>query len=379
MDDLFLTPKDLGLLSSTFFYAFALIQIPMGAAIDVFGVRRLTLTLSLVGIAGAVCFAFANSLLVGIIGRALQGVGMACALMVTYKFISNWFPPNAFATMSGFVLSIGTLGNMLATAPLALAVKSMGWRKAFLLIALFHFLIGLLVYLVVKDKPVQNGGKSDQFSKRIELLRNLIDGILRVLRLPSFWLIALAAFVRYGSYISIAGLWAGPYLEYVYKIPLVDRGKILMLFPAGFLLGGPIFGFLSDRVFKNRKGVALVGLSFYTICVFPLTGFLVPLSLKMIAVVFFVLGFLHSSNLLMYANIKGLVPDSFSGTAMSAVNFFYISGAGFFQLLMGVLIDKSLLHQGKLPSEVFSLPFGLCFAASAIGTMGYLFVKEVRR
>jgi len=35
--DLSLSPQDLGLLSSVFFYAFALVQIPMGMAIDRFG------------------------------------------------------------------------------------------------------------------------------------------------------------------------------------------------------------------------------------------------------------------------------------------------------------------------------------------------------
>ena len=63
MHDLSLTAKDMGLLSSVFFYAFALVQIPMGAAIDLFGARRLMLFLSTLGIVGAVVFALSNSFL----------------------------------------------------------------------------------------------------------------------------------------------------------------------------------------------------------------------------------------------------------------------------------------------------------------------------
>ena len=40
--DLSLTAEDLGFLSSVFFYAFAIIQIPMGASIDIFGAKRLS-------------------------------------------------------------------------------------------------------------------------------------------------------------------------------------------------------------------------------------------------------------------------------------------------------------------------------------------------
>jgi sugar phosphate permease len=204
-----------------------------------------------------------------------------------------------------------------------------------------------------------------------------MGGIRSVLRLPSFWLIALAAFVRYGTYISIAGLWAGPYLEYVYHIPLVERGKILMLFPVGFLLGGPLLGFLSDRVFRNRKFVALLAMVFYTVLFAPLTNFFPTPSLTMIGGIFFFIGFLTSCGNVMYAHIKELLPSSISGTAMSAVNFFTMAGAGIYQHVMGVSIDKFSLYQAALPPEAFSFAFGLCFASAALGTVAYIFVKEV--
>lgn len=302
---------------------------------------------------------------------------MACALMGPYKLISVWFPARAFATISGLILSIGTLGSIVATAPLAFAVNWIGWRKAFLFIAFIHLVITIWIYIAVKDSPdeYQAGDISDLQNKN--WVKGSMDGVLSVLRLPSFWLIALAAFVRYGTYISIAGLWAGPYLEHVYNIPLIDRGKILMLFPVGFLLGGPILGFLSDRVFRNRKSVALLAMFFYTIFFFPLTGFFPTPSLIMIGGIFFFIGFLTSCGNIMYANIKELLPRSISGTAMTAVNFFTMGGAGIFQYVMGISIDKFSLPQGQLPPEAFSFAFGLCFVAAALGTVAYIFVKEV--
>lgn len=377
MRDLNLTAENLGFLSSIFFYAFALIQIPMGVAMDVFGAKRLILFLSSVGIVGAIIFAFAHSFPVALIGRALIGVGMACALMGPYKLISLWFPTHAFGTTSGLILSIGTLGNIVATAPLAFAVNWVGWRGAFVLIALIHLSITIWIYGAVKDSPgeYQSEDISDLQSRK--WIKGSLDGVVSVLRLPSFWLIAIAAFVRYGTYISIAGLWAGPYLEYVFTIPLIERGKILMLFPVGFLLGGPVLGFLSDRVFKSRKSVALLAMGFYTLFFFPLTGFFPTPSIIMIAGIFFFIGFLTSCGNVLYAHIKELLPGSISGTAMSAVNFFTMAGAGVFQHVMGIAIDRFSLNQMQLPPEAFSFAFGLCFISAAIGTVAYIFVKEV--
>jgi len=377
MQDLSLTAEDMGLLSSIFFYAFALIQIPMGAAIDLFGARRLMLFLSSLGIVGAVVFALSNSFLSALIGRALIGIGMACALMGTFKLISLLFATNAFTTISGIILSIGTLGNILATAPLAFAVDLIGWRKAFLLIALIHLLITISVYLIVKDHPDKSKGKDLSLINKGNWLKGSVSGVMCVVRLPSFWLIAISAFVRYGTYVSIAGLWAGPYLEYVYQIPLVDRGEILMLFPLGFIIGGPIIGALSDKIFKNRKVVATLALSLYSVFIFPLTGSFQKPSLFIIGVMFFSMGFLNSSSMIMYANIKELLPVAISGTAMSAVNFFTMAGAGFFQHVMGIIIEKFSFSQGQLPAEAFSFAFGLCFFAAVIGAISYMFVREV--
>ena len=377
MYDLSLTAENMGLLSSVFFYAFALIQIPMGASIDLFGAKRLILFLSSLGIIGAVVFALSNSLLSALIGRALIGVGMACALMGTFKLISLWFPPYKFTTVSGIILSIGTLGNILATAPLAFTVDLIGWRRAFLLIAIAHLIITIFVYIIVKDSPDESKGKDVSLTEKGNWLKESAEGVMSVVRLPSFWLIAIAAFVRYGTYVSIAGLWAGPYLEHVFQIPLVDRGKILMLFPIGFIIGGPIIGTLSDKVFKNRKIVAILAMSLYSIFIFPLTGFFQKPSLLIIGTMFFCMGFLNSSAMIMYANIKELLPIAISGTAMSAVNFFTMAGAGFFQHVMGIVIEKFSFHQGQLPPGAFSLAFELCFFAAVIGTISYIFVREM--
>ena len=376
MNELLLTAEDLGLLSSVFFYAFALIQIPMGVAMDRFGAKRLILLLSCFGIGGTIIFALADSLLVALIGRAFMGIGMACALMGTYKFISEWFPSHSFATISGIIISFGTVGNVAATAPLAFAVDWMGWRNAFILIALIHLLITFWIYLAVEDDPDSSIKGAASLSENRNPLKESMGGLMLVVTLPSFWLISLATFVRYGTYISIAGLWSGPYLEYVYGVSLIDRGKILMLFPLGFLLGGPIFGYLSDRIFRNRKIVATLGMFFYTALIFPLIGFFHISSVTLVAIIFGGIGFSVSFGMIMYANIKELLPESISGTAMSALNFFTMTGAGFFQHVMGAVVEKFSCNQGQLPPEAFSFAFGLCFISSALGALAYLFVRE---
>lgn len=377
MRDFCLTPKNLGLLSSVFFYAFALVQIPMGMAIDHFGARRVMLFLSLVGLVGVVSFGLAGSFTMAIVGRALIGAGMACGLMGTFQLISVWFPPRLFTTISGIFLAIGTLGSLGATVPLAVAVEWAGWRKTFLLIAVVHFAITLWIFKTVKDSDDENQTADSSLLDSSGRSTGPFQGIVAVVLLPSFWLISLAAFVRYGTFISISGLWAGPYLEHIYHISIVDRGKILMFFPVGFLIGSPTFGILSDRIVKDRRTMGAAAMFFYTLWVLPLVGF-IPLSIGIVAAIFLLIGFGSSFTPILYANIKELLPSRVSGTAMSAVNFFTMAGAGFFQHVMGIIIERFSIQEGRFPPEAFSFAFGLCFIAAAAGAIGYLFVKRTR-
>ncbi|MGD2024180.1 MAG: MFS transporter, partial [Desulfobacterales bacterium] len=153
--DLSLNTEGLGLLSASFFYGFALTQIPISVLLDKVGPRWMMTVLSLMGVVGAILFSIADSLGLGLIGRVLLGIGMACNLMGTFKLLTEWFEPFVFATLSGLVVSIGTFGNMVSATPLVMLVEQMGWRHSFQLIAGINLILTLTLVGVVRDRPDQ--------------------------------------------------------------------------------------------------------------------------------------------------------------------------------------------------------------------------------
>lgn len=76
--ELRLTPADLGLLTSAFFLAFALAQLPLGVALDRYGPRRVQAVLLPLAALGAGLFACADSLPLLTFARALIGLGSPC-------------------------------------------------------------------------------------------------------------------------------------------------------------------------------------------------------------------------------------------------------------------------------------------------------------
>ena len=99
IEELALSPNRLSLISASFFYAFALMQIPLALYLDRVGARISMTVLTLIASIGAVIFAVGESMEMLTVGRILLGIGMSCNLMGTLKLITLWFGAKRFATL----------------------------------------------------------------------------------------------------------------------------------------------------------------------------------------------------------------------------------------------------------------------------------------
>ena len=150
--ELNLTAADLGFLTSIYFLVFAAAQLPFGALLDRHGPKIIQSALLLLASAGALLFALADGLLGLVVGRALLGLGVALALMAGFKAIVVWFPPERVALANGWLVMLGALGAVTATAPAELVVNAIGWRGLFAVLAGLSALAALLVLFAVPER-----------------------------------------------------------------------------------------------------------------------------------------------------------------------------------------------------------------------------------
>jgi MFS family permease len=372
--DLKLEPQDLGLLGAAFFYAFALIQLPLGPILDRVGAKTTMLFLNVLGVCGTLIFAGTTSLEGGVMGRALLGVGMAANFMGTLKLLTYWFEPKKFAFLSGLVLALGTLGSLAATTPLALMVHSLGWRGSFYALAGLNFLLIVCLFIFVQDKP--SGGRTFiSNSSNQEISMPLVVSIKRLFSSWSFWAISFSLFLRYGSFASIQALWAGPFLMEYLGLSNVKAGNVLLMVSIAFILGSPTGGMLSDRVFRSRKRIVILGACITATAVFAVSKWQGTSYLPLLGALFFVFGFFASFNQVSYAHIKELMPEEMSGTAMAGINFFTMLGAGVFIHGLGGVIKQmsgSLTQNG----QAYSTAFLICSVAFFVSAGLYLTTRD---
>ena len=150
-----LGPAELGFMTSVYFLAFVAVQLPAGIALDRYGPRRVQSVLLLVAAAGSLLFAFAESVAGLMFGRALIGLGVATALMAGLKAIVLWVPPERVALANGYMIMLGALGAVTATAPAEWVIEYLGWRGLFVLLAWLCVVSALVIHLAAPEGRAQ--------------------------------------------------------------------------------------------------------------------------------------------------------------------------------------------------------------------------------
>ncbi|WP_456469602.1 MFS transporter [Archaeoglobus sp.] len=375
MEEFAVSALAIGLMSSAYFYPYALLQIPVGILSDTKGPRKTTTLFTLIAFTGTLLFATSNSFPMAVFARFLIGVGVSGVYIPTIKALSQWFRRYEFATLTGILFAVGNMGALLSAYPLAMMAIIFGWRTAFLLIGFITLFLAITCWIVVRDSPQVVGLKPIE---DVAAMQNasFFESFKTVIINKYLWIVAVSAFLRYGVTMGYQGLWGGPYLMDVYGLSRDVAGGILMMVGIGTIVGAPTIGYLSDRIFRTRKWFLVLGGIGFTASTYLLAFHTGSMNMGDLYLVSFLIGFFGGSGPVAYAYIKEIFPLRITGMATSIVNVFPFFGGALFQVIMGYLMDLVGSENGTYPVEAYALSFKFCFVAALIATIISLFIKE---
>jgi sugar phosphate permease len=368
----------LGLLSSAYFYPYALMQLPAGLLADSWGPRRSISLFFLVAFIGSIMLGLAPSVPLALIGRTLVGLGVAMLFVPTMKILAEWFRAKEFATMTAILMVMGGLGSLTAASPLAILSNRIGWRLSFVAVGFFTLLMAILVWLFVRDRPADLGWPSPAEPTGISPSAiGLLEGIKRVLIYPRFWPIAIWFFFDCAIFFSFGGLWGGPYLMQIQGLSKAKAGQILSMLAIGMIVGSPILSFLSDRIFRGRKPVLLLS-SFIVLCLTALLAFYTDrLSIPALYLLCLGLGVFSSAIVVIgFTTTKELFPVQIAGTSTGLVNLFPFAGGALFQPFLGYLLERPGKAGDAFTLLGYKQAFLALFLCGLLAFFACLFLKE---
>jgi predicted MFS family arabinose efflux permease len=373
MRDLAIGPEALGALTGAFFFGFAAMQIPCGFFFDRFGPRYTVVGMLVIASLGGALFTLAPSWPVLLSGRALMGAGCGVMLIGSMVVISRWFPPDRFSTLTAIVLSIGLLGNLAATTPLAWASQAVGWRPVFGAVVIFTALATIAIWLVVRDAPSGH----PFLSRKVEPSGEMLRGMLEVLRNPRLKPILALNFCNYACTFTVQGLWGGAFLREVHGLSPIAAGNVLLCaviaYQAGMLAFGPL-----DRRLDTRNGIAIGG----TLVIIVLLAILALLShppvwLPIAAII--AMGFFSASSTMVMTHGRGIFPDRLIGRGISTMNTAVMLGVARMQTLSGIIIGAfEPLASGARTEDAYRALFGTLTLVLAVAVAIYSRSQDVK-
>jgi predicted MFS family arabinose efflux permease len=354
MRDLAIGPEALGALTGAFFFGFAAMQIPCGVLFDHFGPRRTVAGMLVLATIGGIIFTLAPSWPILLTGRVLMGAGFGAMLIGSMVVISRWFPPDRFSTLTAMVLSIGLLGNLAATTPLAWASEAVGWRTVFGAAVVFTALAAVAVWLVVRDAP-----PGHPFLVRTpEPPRQMLQGLVEVLRNPRLRPILALNFCNYACSFTVQGLWGGPFLREVHGLTPIEAGNVLLVAVIAYQFGMLAFGPM-DRLLDTRKFIAIGG----SLVIIAMLATLALVSRPPIWVpigAIIAIGFFSASSTMVMTHGRGIFPDRLIGRGIATINTAVMLGVACMQTLSGIIVGAfEPLADGARTETAYRALFGV--------------------
>lgn len=350
----------LGVLSSTYFWVYALLQLPLGMAADRYSPRLLIAMGMAIATLGALAFGLSRSLGVAVVARTLAGAGVAAVYIPSLKLLGEAFGGANLPTVIGLLIAAGNVGSLSASSPFAVLVAAVGWRWSFMVIAAVSAIIASAAWAFLRgpwDNPRRQRRDADGGT-------NKPQGRIQTRELMVFFALGLGMFLKHGPLMGYQGLWGVPYFMDVYQMTKVQAGSLLMWISIGYIVGGPVIGRVSDRQGLSLRSLLIGTSALYWLSWIPL-AFMTEGASRML---------LCATSLLMgtTGSASGVVAHSLSsrhsgagrsGTGLGIVNGLTLLGGAVFQPLMGFTIDRSLAA-GLTVTVAYARTFQMVFAAT---------------
>jgi MFS family permease len=327
--DLGVSAEGLAALTGAFPAAFALAMLPVGVALDRWGVKPTALALLGIAGAGALLGAVATGPWSMLLAQSVLGLGCSGMLMCPVTFAAKNLPSQKFGLWGGVIQAFGNTGMLLSASPLALLIEAVGWRAGYLACALLAAGAATAVALLVRE---QRTGLQARRSLAEDARDVVALGLSREIRGP-----VVIAFASFAAVLGVRGLWGGPWLMEERGLSRIEAGNVLLLCTLALIAGPAIAGLLERRFQAKRAGLLVAGhLGGATAIVAMVAAGAAGLPVMADALLLVAFGLAISLQVICFALVRAAVPPDRVGRALSAMNISFFGGAAVFQAASGV-------------------------------------------
>ncbi|MBO4328774.1 MAG: MFS transporter [Prevotella sp.] len=309
--------------------------------------------------------------LVSALGFGMFGVGCDITGITVSKVVTKWFTGHELASAMGVQVAMARLGTASAISMSPVIANAYG-VSAPLLAGAALLLMGFvmfIVYLIMDSRETSRTRDSRDISAPSKSDESFtFKDLLRILRNPGFWLIAILCVLFYSSLRPFLK-FASDLLVNKYGIDTVTAGWIVSILPYGTIVLTPLFGLTYDRWGRGSL-LMLIGCGIVTLC-HLLLALPILQSTWFASLMMLLYGVSYSLvPSAMWPSVPKIVPLKQLGTAYSIIYFVQNIGLMLVPMLVGNVIGS---HTDSTGHADFTIPM-LVFAGFGIASTFFAFL-----
>jgi MFS family permease len=260
----------MGALTASWFWTMLVFQFIAGPMLDRYSAKWVGALALIISATGALAFSYSTTLHAALWARSLMGVGAAFATVSYLKLTADWFTGRSYAIICGLLITGVMLGSMLAQSPLALLVTHVGWQRAVLLCSILGFVIAAIYYMMIPSQTTAVKYQSNAPAKQTIRLKDCLS----VLKSSKNWWLMFYSGLAFTPLAAFGGLWGNACLERLHQLTSIESSLMTSCLFMGLGVGGPLLGFLSDRLISRKNcmylGLLLTFVGFVTVIYLPI-------------------------------------------------------------------------------------------------------------
>jgi len=218
---------------------YAVMQIPVGLALDRFGPRAVILAGTIILAVAQFGFAFADSYPVAVLARIGVGVGDAMTFVCVLRLINSWFSPRQIPLMSQITGPVGQIGAIVAAAPMTLALGTLGWTGSYAVAAAVSGVVAVAVAVLIHDQPDLRRRRGERLSWT-NIKRGLASSWAHPGTRLGFWMHFTSQF----SMTVLGMLWGFPFFVRGEHASEAFANLLLSTMVIALVVTSPLFGWL---------------------------------------------------------------------------------------------------------------------------------------
>jgi predicted MFS family arabinose efflux permease len=357
--DLKLSDTQLGLLSGSFFWVYAILSPFTGFLADRFGRRRAILLSLIVWSLVTWATGYAESFFALISARALMGISESCYLPAALALIAAFHGPRSRSRATGIHQSGFSAGIILGGFGGAWLGVHYGWRLAFKFLGAIGILYTVALVFLLHESPSRSSEKEE-----VEELQ-FLQSVKKLFALPGYKTMTMV-FTTSSIASVMAYTWLPFFLYERFQMSLTEAGFVATFYPqssiiVGMLLGGWISDQWSQHSTRGRVLTQAVGLLGTAPFLF-LVGFSTSKAILI-------------GSLILHGILKGLYDcNQMPVLCQVARNSLRSTGYGIF-ILVGVSSAGSMAVLAGYYKQVIGLSGALEIAAGLLFVSGLLLLR----